>query len=88
MGWIEFESLGFFCSDGADVLVGCKSSEGLEASGEVIGVDEVGEVLAEVLVGFVVEALDGRFFGGSVHAFDLAIGPWMFRLGQAMISAA
>lgn len=87
MGWIEFESLGFFCPNGADVLVGCKSSEGLEPSSEVIGVDEVGEVLAEVLVGFVTEALDGRFFEGAVHAFDLAIGPGMFRLGQAMIDA-
>ena len=85
MGWIEFESLGFFCPDGADVFVGCKSSEGLEPSSEVVGVDEVGEVLTEVLVGFVVEALDGRFFEGSIHAFDLAVGPGMFRLGQAMI---
>ncbi len=36
-------------------------------------------------MGFVVEALDGGFFEGSVHAFDLAVGPGMFRLGQAMI---
>ena len=85
MGWIEFESMGLFCPDGADVFVGCKSSEGFEFSGEVVGVDEVGEVLAEVLMGFVVEAFDGRFFDGSVHAFDLAVGPGMFRLGQAMI---
>ena len=83
MGWIKFESMGFFCPEGADVFVGCKSSEGLEPSSEVVGVDEVGEVLTEVLVGFVVEALDGSVFEGSVHAFDLAVGPGMFRLGQA-----
>lgn len=85
MGWIEFESLGFFCPEGADVFEGSKSSEGFESSSEVVGVDEVGEVLTEVLVGLVVEAFDGRFFEGSVHAFDLAVGPGMFRLGQAMI---
>ena len=45
---------GLFCPDGADVFVGGKSSEGLESSDEVIGVDEVGEVLTE--------ALDGSFF--------------------------
>ena len=83
MGWIKFESMGFFCPEGADVFVGCKSSEGLESSGEVVGVDEVGEVLTEVLVCLVVEALDGCFFEGSVHAFDLAVGPGVFRLGQA-----
>ena len=85
MGWIEFESLGFFCPDGADVFVWGKSFEGLEPSSEVVCVDEVGEVMTEVLVGFVVEALDGCFLEGSVHAFDLTVGPGMFRLGQAVV---
>ena len=62
MGWIEFESLGFFCPDVADVFVGRESSEGLESSGEIVGIDEVGEMLPEVLVGFVIEALDGGLF--------------------------
>lgn len=38
-----------------------------------------------MLVGFVIEALDGGLFEGSVHALDLAVGPGMLRLGQAMI---
>ena len=33
----------------------------------------MGEVLSEVLVGSVVEALDGGFLEGSVHAFNLAV---------------
>ena len=36
-------------------------------------------------MGVVVEALDGRLFERSVHAFDLTVGPWMTRLGEAMI---
>lgn len=36
-------------------------------------------------MGFVVEALYGRFLESSVHAFDLAVGPGMFRLGQAVV---
>ncbi len=85
MGWIEFEALGFFCPGGGDVFVGCETFEGLESSGEVVGVDEVGEVLPEVLVGFVIETLDGGLFESSVHALDLPVGPGMLGLGQAMI---
>lgn len=88
MGWIEFESLRFFCPDGADVFVGCETFESLEPSGEVVGVDEVDEVLPEVLVCLVVEAFDGSFFESSVHAFDLAVGPGVFGLGQAVVDVA
>ena len=99
MGWIEFEVLGLFCPEGADVFVGCKAFECLESAGEVVGVDEVGEVLSEVFVGLVVEALDGSFFEGSIHAFDLhptdedlsagapdlTVGPGVFRSGEAVV---
>ena len=85
MGWIEFEALGVFCPDGADVFVRCKSFEGLESSGEVVGIHEVGEMFSEVLVSLVVEALDGGFFESSVHAFDLAVGPGVFGLGQPVV---
>lgn len=85
MGWIEFESLWFFCPDRTDVFVRCESFECLEPSGEVVGVDEVGEMLSEVLVGLVVEAFDGCFFEGSVHAFDLAVGPGVLGLGEPVV---
>ncbi len=85
MGRIEFESMGLFCPVGAEVFVGCQTFEGFESSGEFVGRDEVGEVLTEVLVCLVVEAFHGSFLEGSVHAFDLAVGPGMLRLGQAMI---
>ena len=75
MDWIEFESKWFFCPDGANVFVGCESFEGLKSAGEVVGSDEVSEMFSEVIVSPVVEAFDGRLFEGSIHAFDLAVGP-------------
>ncbi len=85
MGWIECEALRLFCPDGTDEFVRCESFECFESSGEVVGLDEVGEMLPEVFVGLVVEAFDGSFFEGSVHAFDLAVGPGVFRFGQAVV---
>ena len=53
----------------------CGSFESLESSGEVVGGNEVGEMLVEVFVGLVVEAFDGGLFEDSVHAFGLSVGP-------------
>ncbi len=36
-------------------------------------------------MGFVVKALHGSFLESPVHALDLAIGPWMFWLGQSVV---
>ena len=36
-------------------------------------------------MGFVVEALYGRVLDRSVHAFDLAVGPRVARLGKPVI---
>jgi AraC-like DNA-binding protein len=36
-------------------------------------------------VGFVEEAFYGGIFDGPVHAFDLAVGPWVPGFGQTMI---
>jgi hypothetical protein len=87
MGWIEFEASRFFCPDGADVFAGCETFEGLESSSEVVGMDEVGERLSQLLVSFVEEALEGSVFEGAIHAFDLAVGPGMLGLGQARVDA-
>src|SRR5262249_4530294 len=85
MGWIEDEWIRLLCPRLADELVGCEPFESLQASAEVVGRDEVGEVAAQLLVGFVIEALDGSLFDGPVHALDLAIGPGVLRLGQTVI---
>jgi hypothetical protein len=39
----------------------------------------------ELAVSFIEESFDGGVFDCSVHAFDLAVGPWMLWLGEAMV---
>ena len=67
------------------LFVGRENFKGLEPLGEVVGADEVGEVAAQLVVGVVVEALDCGLLDGAVHPLDLAVGPGMPGLSQAMI---
>jgi hypothetical protein len=39
----------------------------------------------ELLVGAVVLAPDGGFLEGPVHPLDLAVGPWMIGLDEAVL---
>ncbi len=87
MGRVQSESLWLFCPDFADEFIGCQTLEGFEASGVVVGVHEVREVGFKLVVTVIVIALDGGFLDGPVHAFDLAIGPGMPDLGEAMFNA-
>lgn len=64
---IKCESFRFGCPDFADVFVRREAFEGLQPTGEVISFDEVFQVLAELLVAVVVEALDGRFLSLMVR---------------------
>jgi len=54
--------------------------EGLESAPQIMGVDEVGEATAELVIRVVVKAFDGCVLDGAVHAFELAIGSWMLWL--------
>ena len=56
-----------------------------EASSEVVGVDEVAQMGAQQVVRLVEVAFDGCVLDGAVHAFDLAVGPRVLGLSQAMI---
>ena len=51
MEWVEGEPLWLVCPGFADEFVWCEAFEGLEAFGEVVGLDEVSEVVAELVVG-------------------------------------
>ena len=82
---IEVESFGLFCPGPTDELVGCEAFEGFEPLGEVVGGDEIGEMVTQLVVALVVEALDGRVFDRAVHALDLPIGPRVPGLGKAVI---
>ena len=41
----------------------------------------------QLVVAFVVEALDGRLFDGPVHPLDLAVRPRMVRFGEPVLDA-
>ena len=62
---IEGESCWLFRPDLADVHV---TREGLEAFGEVVGGNEVGEMAAKLIVGLVVESFDRGLFDRSVRS--------------------
>ena len=85
MGWIDVESRGVFCPDLADVFIGRETIQGLQPTGEVVGVDEVAEVTAQLVVDLVIEALDRRLLDGPVRPLDFAVGPGMLGLGETMI---
>lgn len=68
----------------ADGFVRCEAAQGFQTTGEVVGGDEVGEMLTQLIVAFVVIASDRRVLDRSIHAFDLAVRPRMARLGQSV----
>ena len=69
-----------------DELVGRQAVEGLQPSPEVIGADEVGEVISQLFVVVVVKAFDGRLLDRAVHAFDLAVRPGVLDLGEPVLN--
>lgn len=54
-------------------MVWCEALQRLEPSTEVVGVDEVLKVPAQLLVAVLVEALDGRALDGAVHSLDQSV---------------
>ena len=68
------------CPAFADELVRGQPFEGLETAGEVVGIDEVGEMVTQLVVTVIVIAMNSGLLDGAVHAFDLAIGPVTLRL--------
>jgi hypothetical protein len=69
----------------ADELVGREAFEGLQSSPEVVGADEVGHVISELVVVVVVEAFDCRLLDRPIHPFNLAIGPRVFDPGKPVV---
>ena len=58
MDWIQREPFRFDCPLFAYELIGREALEGLQSSPEVVGADDVGEVLAQLVVVVVMEAFD------------------------------
>lgn len=58
--------------------------QGFEPAAAVVGVDEVAKVGGRLYMAVVVIALDLCFLDRAVHPFDLAVGPGVLHLGEAM----
>jgi hypothetical protein len=69
----DCESLRLWGPGFADALVGCEASEGVEPSGEVIGVNKVAQMNSRLIVGLVEVAFDGRILDRAVHPLSLAV---------------
>ena len=85
MDGIESKSTGFFLPGFTDELVGSETAEGLEPFGEIVGSDEVAEVISQLVMAVVVVALNRSFLKGAVHALHLAIGPGMIRFSEPVL---
>jgi hypothetical protein len=84
MAWIDGKAFWFFLPALTDVFIRGKPSEGFEALGEIVGHPEGVEVLFEVLRRLVRAFFDRGFFEGAVYALDLAIGPGVIGVGEAV----
>ena len=69
----------------ANELVRSEAFEGFEPSPEVVGADEISEMSTQLIMAVVTGAFDGRLLDRAVHAFDLAIRPGVFELGETMV---
>jgi hypothetical protein len=83
MGWIEDETMRLLCPYLSDVFVG-RIIEDLEATSNVVGGEEVGEVKRQLIVNFIVVALHRRLLEDAIHSVDLPVRRRMMRLSQRM----
>ena len=84
---VQPEALRLICPLFADELERCEPLESLEPPAEVVGADEVGEMLFELQVAVVVKAFDSGFFDRAVHPLDLAVCPRVLDLGETVLDA-
>ena len=68
-----------------DELVRSEASESFESFGEVVGVEEGGQVFLELIMGLVKIGADSSLLDGAVHALDLTVGPRVIGFGEPMI---
>lgn len=87
MGWVECKSVWLLDPEFANDLVGSEALKGLVSSGEVIGCDGAGQLRFKLFVGVVEEGPHGSFLDGSVHSFDLPVGPAVVWLGKPVFDS-
>lgn len=67
------------------MFIGCEAVEGLEPSPAIIGGHEIIGVHPQLVMTVVMEAFDSCFLDRATLPLDLAIGPGMIGLCQAML---
>ena len=82
---VKFESFGLGSPCFADELVRGEAFEGLEPSCEVVGVDEVPQMPAELIMAVVEVAFDGGVLNRPVHSLDDAIIRYVIRRRLAVL---
>ena len=85
--WVDLERCGIGFPGITDALERRSPLERFEVFGEVVGCDERQDVGMQGCGGFVVERLAGDVLDGAVHAFGLAVGPGVVRLGQPVLDS-
>ena len=87
MGWIVYEPVRFLIPAFHDMFEGREAAQSLQAARVIVGVSEGLQIRSQLVVVCLGVAFDGGVFDRAVHAFDLAVRPWMVRLGQAVLDA-
>ena len=85
MGWVDEKAWWFVLPAFDEVFIGCESLQCFESLCEDVGLQEVVQMFSELLVIFIIGAVDGCLFSCSVHAFDLTICPRMIWFCQAVL---
>ena len=83
----DLEDVGCRCPGVADGFKWGLPADGFEVLGEVVCRHESNDVGFEAFEVGIVKRLDGRFLDRPVHAFGLAVGPWVVWLGELVLDA-
>lgn len=86
MDRINLEAFGLGCPLLANEFIRGQALQRLESAAKVVGVDKVGEVLPQLRMIVIVEALNGSFFDGPIHSLNLSVSPRMLNFGEAMFN--
>ena len=87
MDRVEIESIGSVYPAFTDEFIWREPFERLQSAPVIVGIDEVIKVLFQLVMIVVVIPFDRCFLDRAVHAFNLAIGPWVFDFCPSMINA-
>lgn len=84
MDRLHSEMLRLGCPLFADEFVRC---QGIEPSHEIVGINEVSQMLAQLSMVVVMEAFYGGLFDCPVHPFNLSIDPRVLYFGEVMLNS-